>query len=79
MINHVVRDAEGFGNPPSIVDIVNRTATALHGFRHTLVPGETPLIPELHGQADDVVAFGAQHGRNGRGVNSSRHSYGDGC
>ena len=40
--------------------------------------GQTALVPELHGQADDVVALGTQHGRDGGGVNSSRHGYGDG-
>jgi hypothetical protein len=31
----------------------------------------------LHGQADDVVAFGAQHGRDGGGVHTARHRYGN--
>ena len=78
VIDHVVGDAEGLGHAASIVDIVDRTAAALHGFGHAFVPGETALVPELHGQADDVAAFGAQHGRNGRGVDSSRHGDGDG-
>src|SRR3984893_7391791 len=78
VIDHVVGDAEGFGNPASIVDVVDRTAAALDRFRHAFVSGETALVPELHGQADDVVAVRAEHGRNGRGVDSSRHGDGDG-
>jgi hypothetical protein len=78
VIDHVVRDAKGLGNAASIVDIVDRTATALDGFRHAFVSGKTALIPELHGQADNVAPFGTQHGRNGRGVDSSRHGDGDG-
>jgi hypothetical protein len=41
------------------------------------VPGEAALVPELHGQADDVVAFGAQHRRDGGGVHTARHGYGN--
>ncbi len=78
VIDHVVGDANGLGNTASIVDIVDRAAAALDGFGHAFVSSETALVPELHGQADDVVAFRTQHGRNGRGVNSSRHSDGDG-
>jgi hypothetical protein len=42
------------------------------------VSGEAALVPELHGQADNVVSFGAQHGRDGGGIDSPRHGYGDG-
>jgi hypothetical protein len=34
---------------------------------------QPPLIPQLHGQADDVLAFGAQHGRDRRRINSTGH------
>src|SRR6266404_9484097 len=78
VIDHVVGDANGLGNAASIVDIVDRTAAALDGFGHAFVSGETALVPELHGQADDVVASGTQHGRDDRGVNSSRHGDSDG-
>src|SRR6266403_686874 len=78
VIDHVVGDTQGLGNAACIVDVVDRTAAALDGFGHAFVSGETALVPELHGQADDVVAFGTQHGRDGRGVNSSRHGDGDG-
>src|SRR5579859_3362609 len=78
VIDHVVRNAKRFGHAPCIVNVVNRAAPPLHGFRHAFVPGEAPLVPELHGQANNVASFGAQHGCNGRGVNPSRHGHGDG-
>ncbi len=65
VIDHVIGNAEGLGHAASIVHVVDRTAAALHGFGHAFVSGKTALIPELHGQANDVVPFGAQHGRNG--------------
>jgi hypothetical protein len=65
VIDHVVRDAQGLGHAASIVDVVDRTAPALDGLRHACVSGETALVPELHGQADDVAPFGTQHGRDG--------------
>ena len=40
--------------------------------------GEAALVPELEGEADEVVALGAQEGRDGGGVDSSGHGYGDG-
>jgi hypothetical protein len=39
---------------------------------------KSPLIPELHGEADNIVSFGAQHGRDGGGVDSSGHGDGNG-
>ena len=78
VIDHVIRDADGLGDAARVVHVVEGAAASLHRLRHALVPSQTALVPELHGQADDVVAFGAQHGRNGRGVNSSRHGDGDG-
>jgi len=58
VIDYVVRNAEGFGHASGIVNIVERTAAALNGFRHAGVAGETALIPQLHGQSDDLMAFG---------------------
>jgi len=43
-----------------------------------LVPGQPPLVPELHGQADNVIPFRPQHGRDSRGIDSARHGCGDG-
>ena len=78
MIDHVIRDAESLGDTARVVDIVERAAAALHCFRHAFVPSQTALVPQLHGQADDVVSLGAKHGRDGRRVDSARHGYGDG-
>src|SRR6202050_4214542 len=78
VIDHVVGDAKSLSHTACVVDVIDRTAAPLDGFRHTGVSGETALVPELHGQADDAAPFGAQHGRNGRGVHSSPHSNGDG-
>src|ERR1035438_689434 len=79
VIDDVVGNAECFGDATGVVDIVDRTAATLDGFGHADVSGEAALVPELHGEANEAVAFGAEHGRNGGGVNSSRHGYGDGC
>src|SRR5581483_6808838 len=78
MIHDVVRNADRFRNTTCVIDIIERATATLNGLGHALVTGEAALVPELHGQADDVVTFGAQHGRNGRGVNSSRHGNGNG-
>ena len=78
VIDHVVGDADGFGHAARIVDVVEGTATSLDRLGHAFVPGETALIPELHRQADDIVAVGAKHGRDYGGINSSGHSDGDG-
>src|SRR6478752_716811 len=78
VINNVIRDTNGLGHAPRVIYVVKRAATALHRFGHTLMTSQSALIPKLHGQAYDIVALRAQHGRNGRRVNSSRHSDGDG-
>src|ERR1700734_362686 len=78
VIDYVIWDAQSFSNAAGVVDIVERTATALPRLGHAFVSGEPTLVPELHGQADDLVSVGAQHGRDGRGVDSARHGYGDG-
>src|SRR5271163_2902043 len=77
VIDHVIRNAESLGNTTRIVDVVNRAAAALHGFRHAFVASKSALVPELHGQADEAASFGAEHGRDCRGVDSSRHGYSD--
>ena len=78
MIDDVVRNANCLGDSAGVVDVVERAASASHRLGHVLAPCEPALVPELHGEADDVVAVGAQHGRNGRRINSSRHGHGDG-
>src|ERR1700751_5232402 len=77
VIDDVIRNPNLLSHAAGVVDVVQRTAASLHGLRHALAPGEAALVPELHGQADDVVSLGAQHGRNGGGVNTARHGYGN--
>ena len=78
VIDHVIRDADLLGHAARVVDIVERAAASLHGLGHTLASGQAALVPELHGQADDVVSLGAQHGRDGGRIHTARHGYGDG-
>ena len=78
VIHHVIGNADVLGDASGIVDIVERAAAAGYLLGHALVSGEPPLVPELHGQADKVMPFGAQHGSDGGGIDSSRHGYGDG-
>src|SRR5579883_1412965 len=77
LIDDVVGNGELLGNTACIIDIVKRAATSLHRFRHTLSSGKAALVPQLHRESYDVVPFGAQHGRNGRGVHTARHCYRD--
>ncbi len=78
VIDHVIRDTDSLGDAPRVIDVVKRTAATGDSFRHAITTSQATLVPQLHGQADKVVPLGAQHGRNGRGVNSSRHGDGDG-
>src|SRR5216684_3694033 len=78
VIDHVVRNADVLGYAAGVVDVVERAAAAGDLLGHAFVSGEAALVPELHGQADDVVSLGAEHGGDGGGVNSARHGYGDG-
>jgi hypothetical protein len=78
MIDYVIRNADVLGDAAGVVDIVERAAASLHGLRHAFVTGEASLVPELHGQADDGVSLGAKHGRDGGGIYTARHSYGNG-
>jgi len=73
LIDDVVRDAELLGYGAGVVDVVEGAAAPLDGFGHSFVTGETTLIPELQGEADESVSLGAQDGRDGGGVNSSGH------
>ena len=78
VIDHVIRNADGLGDAARVINIVERAAASLDRLGHAVVAGQAALVPELHGQADDVVSLGAQHGRDGRGIDSARHGYGDG-
>src|SRR6185503_5645071 len=78
VVDDVVGNAQVLGHGARVVDILNGAAAPLNVLRHALATGEPPLVPELHGQADDVVALGAQHGRDGGGIDTARHGYGNG-
>src|ERR1700691_4027414 len=66
-------------HPPRVVHVVERAAAPSNLLRHALVPSQTPLVPELHRQPNDVVPLGAQHGRDGGGIHTARHSYRNGA
>src|ERR1700722_17408308 len=78
MIDDVIRNADVLGHEAGGVDRVERGAAALHGPGQACVTGEAPLVPDLHGQADDGVSLGAKHGRDGGGIHTARHGYGNG-
>src|SRR4029077_8794756 len=78
VINHVIRDADGLSHPARVVDIIQRAAASLHRLGHAFAPSQPALVPQLHGQADNLVSLSAQHGRNRGRVDSSRHGDCDG-
>ena len=73
VVDQVIRNAQPLGHAPRVIDIVHGAAAALDLFRHALAPGEAALVPELHGEPDERVPLGLQHGGNGRGVNAAGH------
>ena len=78
LIHHVVGDSERLSHAPGVVNIIQRAAASLHRFWYAVVPSQPALVPELHGEPHDLMPFRAQHGRNGRGIDSTRHGDGDG-
>jgi hypothetical protein len=50
----------------------------LDGLGHAFVPGEAALVPELEGEADEVIALCVEKGCYGGGVDSAGHGYGYG-
>ena len=78
VIDDVIWDADLLRDAAGVVNVVERAAASLHGLGHALAPGQAALVPKLHGQADDIVPLGAQHGRDGGGIHTARHGYGDG-
>ena len=71
MIDDVVGDADLLGDAAGVVDVVEGAAASGDLLGHAFMSGEPALVPELHGQIDDVVFFGAQHGRDGGGVHTA--------
>jgi hypothetical protein len=60
LVDDVVGDVELIGYVARVVDVVDGTATTLHCFGHTFVSGETALVPELKGEADERVTLRAE-------------------
>ena len=77
LVDEVVGDAEVLGDAAGVVDVVDGAAAALDGLGHAFVAGEAALVPELEGEADEVVTLGAEQGGDGGGVDSSGHGDGD--
>jgi len=73
VIHHVIRDADLLGHAARVVDVVERAASSLRRLGHPLATSQAALVPELHGQADEVVPLGAQHGRDGGRIHTARH------
>ena len=64
-----------FGNAAGVIDIIERAAAPGGGISCNF--GEAALIPELHGEASDVVAIAFEQGCDGGAVYSARHGYGN--
>src|SRR6202035_4705473 len=78
MIDHVIWNADMLSDASRVVYVIERATPARHRLGHAFMPGKPPLIPQLHGQPDNVMPFSAQHGRYGGRIDSARHCYGDG-
>ena len=84
-IHDVVGDFEKIGDAPRVVHVVERAAAAAGVGGRTVTfgaqqSGQSPLIPELHRQADDAIRIVSHEQRRGRGAiyaaahgNSYRH------
>src|ERR1035437_10806223 len=78
LIDDVIRNVEGLSHATRVVNVIDGAAAPLHRLRHALVTGQSPLVPQLKREPDDVVALLAQQRRDGGGVNPARHGYGYG-
>ena len=66
VIEHVMRDLEQIRDAPRVLDVLASATGAL-------APDRLAMIVELKRDADDVVAFGLEQGRDHRGVDATRH------
>ena len=71
-IDDVVRKIQMLGDALGVVDIVKGAAAVLRG-AIALEFGEAPLIPELHGQADDGAILLQENRGDGGGVDTTGH------
>ncbi len=58
LVDDVVGDAEVLGDAAGVVDVIDGAAAALHLLGHAFLAGEAALVPELQGEADELVALG---------------------
>src|SRR5271163_1612297 len=75
MVDDVVGDVEVLGDAARVIHVVDGAATSASLLRHALFAGKAALVPELHGESDELVALGLEHGGDGRGVDSAGHGY----
>ncbi len=69
-VEHVVADSQRPGDAARVGQIVQRAASAG-------AAGLARVIPELHREADDLVALLLQEKRGDRGIDPARHGDGD--
>src|SRR4051812_8745652 len=48
VVHNVIRNPKMLGYMASVVNVLDGAASPLHLLRHSLPPGESSLIPELH-------------------------------
>ncbi len=75
-VDHVIGDAEMLGHVARVIHVVERTAPAGgpalgREFR------QSPLIPQLHGQAYNAPALTLQQSRDDGAIHSARHCHCD--
>ncbi len=73
-VDHVVRKIQVLGHAFGVVDVVERTTAMLCG-AGALQFGQTALIPELHGEAEDVAVLLVEQCCNRGAVDASGHGY----
>ena len=66
VVQHVVRNAEAFGDVAGVVNVLPGAAGAL-------AMGGRAMIVELQGDADDVIALGLQQRGRHRRIDAARH------
>ena len=65
VVHHVVGNRQHLRHPPGVVYVVDRAAASLHLLRHSILVCQPALVPQLHGQPDQVVSLRLEHGRHG--------------
>jgi len=79
-IDDVMREIQVLRDALGVVYIVERAAAVLCGTlirEGALKFGQTALVPQLHGQADDWAVLLLEHGRDGRRIHAAGHGDGN--